>query len=42
MGEPQKFVGALLHDAFSPGKTPSLKAKLPLAYLDMPAAFPPD
>ena len=38
IGDPQKFLGALLHNAFTSGKTPSPKAKLPLAYLDMPAA----
>ena len=35
VGDPQKFLGALLHNAFTSGKNPSLKAKLPLAYLDM-------
>ena len=38
VGDPQKFLGALLHNAFTSGKTPSPKAKLPPAYLDMPAA----
>ena len=36
--DPQKFLGALLHNAFTSGKTPSPKAKLPPAYLDMLAA----
>ena len=38
--DPQKFLGALLHNAFTSGKNPSLKAKLPLVYLDMPATSP--
>ena len=33
----QVFLGALLHNTFSSGKTPSPKAKLPPVYLDMPA-----
>ena len=37
VGDPQKFLRALLHNAFTSGKTPSPKAKLPPAYLDMPA-----
>ena len=37
VGDPQKFLEALLHNAFTSGKTPSLKAKL-LPYLDMPGA----
>ena len=40
VGDPQKFLGALLHNAFTSGKNPSLKAKLPPAYLDMPATSP--
>ena len=40
MEHPQKFLGALLHNAFTSGKNPSLKAKLPPAYLDMLAASP--
>ena len=40
MGDPQKFLRALLHNAFTSGKNPSLKAKLPPAYLDMPATSP--
>ena len=35
--DPQKFLGALLHNAFTSRKNPSPKAKLPPAYLDMPA-----
>ena len=37
VGDPQKFLGALLQNAVTSGKDPSLKAKLPLAYLDLPA-----
>ena len=40
VGDPQKFLGALLHNAFTSGKNPSPKAKLPPAYLDMPATSP--
>ena len=40
MGDPQKFLGALLHNAFTSGKNHSPKAKLPPAYLDMPATSP--
>ena len=40
VGDPEKFLGALLHNAFTSGKNPSLKAKLPPAYLDMPATSP--
>ena len=40
MRDPQKFLGALLHNAFTSSKNPSPKAKLPPAYLDMPATFP--
>ena len=40
MGDPQKFLGALLHNAFSSGKNLSPKAKLLPAYLDMPATSP--
>ena len=36
--DPQKFLGALLHNAYISGKTPSPKAKLLLAFLDMPVA----
>ena len=37
IGDPQKFLGALLQNAITSGKDPSPKAKLPLAYLDLPA-----
>ena len=40
VGDPQKFLGALLHNAFTSGKNPFPKAKLPPAYLDMPATSP--
>ena len=40
VGDPQKFLGALLHNAFTSGKNPSPKAKLLPAYLDMPATSP--
>ena len=40
VGDPQKFLGALLHNAFTSGKNLSPKAKLPPAYLDMPATSP--
>ena len=40
VGDPQKFLGALLHNAVTSGKDPSPKAKLPLAYLDLPATSP--
>ena len=36
VGDPQKFLRALLHNAFSSGKNVSPKVKLPPAYLDMP------
>ena len=36
VGDPQKFLGALLQSAVTSGKDPSPKAKLPLAYLDLP------
>ena len=39
---PQKFVGALLHNAFQARDKPSPKAKLPLAFLDHPMKFPFD
>ena len=38
--EPQKFLRALLHNAFTSRKNPSPKAKLPPVYLDMPATSP--
>ena len=37
VGDPQKFLGALLQNTITSGKDPSPKAKLPLAYLDLPA-----
>ena len=37
VGDPQKFLRALLQNAVTSGKDPSPKAKLPLAYLDLPA-----
>ena len=40
MGDPQKFVGALLHNAVTSGKDPSPKPKLPPAYLDLLATSP--
>ena len=40
VGDPQKFLGALLHNAATSRKDPSLKAKLPPAYLDLPATSP--
>ena len=40
MGDPQKFFGALLQNAITSGKDPSPKAKLPPAYLDLPATSP--
>ena len=42
MGHPQKFVGALLHNAFQAGDTISLITKLSPAYLDHPTKFPID
>ena len=40
IGNPQKFLEALLHNAFSSGKSASPKAKLPPACLNMPAYSP--
>ena len=40
VGDPQKFLRVLLHNAFTSGKNPSPKAKLPPAYLDMLATSP--
>ena len=40
VGHPQKFLGALLQNAVTSGKDPSPKAKLPPAYLDLPAMSP--
>ena len=40
VSHPQKFLGALLQNAATSGEDPSLKAKLPPAYLDLPATSP--
>ena len=40
VGDPQVFLGALLHNAYTSGKRPSPKAKLPPAFLDRPAEHP--
>ena len=40
VGDPQKFLGAFLHNAFTSGKNLSPKAKLLLVYLDMLATSP--
>ena len=40
VGDPQKFLGALLQSAVTSGKDPSPKAKLPPAYLDLPTTSP--
>ena len=40
VGDPQKFLGALLQNAVTSGKDPSPKAKLQLAYLDLPVTSP--
>ena len=37
VGDPQKFLRALLQSTVTPGKDPSPKVKLPLVYLDLPA-----
>ena len=37
VGDPQKFLGALLQSTVTPGKDPSPKVKLPPVYLDLPA-----
>ena len=42
VGHPQKFVGALLHNAFQARDKPSPKAKLPPAFGDHPMKFPID
>ena len=42
VGHPQRFVGALLHNAFPAGDKPSPKVKLPPAFLDYPTKFPID
>ena len=40
VGHPQKFLRALLQNAITSGKDPSLKAKLLPAYLDLPTTSP--
>ena len=40
VGDPQKFLGALLQNAVTSGKDPSPKAKLPPGYLDLLATSP--
>ena len=40
VGDPQVFLGALLHNACTSGKGPSPKAKLPPASLDRPVGHP--
>ena len=40
VGDPQVFLGALLHNAYTSGKGPSPKAKLPPVFLDRPAEHP--
>ena len=40
VGDPQVFLGALLHNAYTSGKGPSPKAKLPPAFLDRLAEYP--
>ena len=40
VGDPQVFLGALLHNAYTSGKGPSPKAKLPPAFLDRPVDHP--
>ena len=40
VGDLQVFLGALLHNAYTSGKEPSPKAKLPPAFLDRPAGHP--
>ena len=40
VGDPQKFLGALLQNAVTSGKDPSPKAKLLPVYLDLPATSP--
>ena len=42
VSHPQRFVGALLHNAFPVRDKPSPKAKLPPAFLDHPTKFPID
>ena len=38
--DPQVFLGAQLHNAYTSGKGPSPKAKLPPAFLDRPVGHP--
>ena len=40
VGDPQVFLGAQLHNAYTSGKGPSPKAKLPPAFLDRSAGHP--
>ena len=40
VGHPQRFVGALLHSAYSTGDKPYPKAKLPPAFMDQSSKFP--
>ena len=40
VGDPQKFLGALLQNTVTSGKDPSPEAKLPPAYLDLPSTSP--
>ena len=40
VGDPQVFLGAQLHNAYTSGKGPSAKAKLLPAFLDRPAGHP--
>ena len=40
VGDPQVFLGGQLHNAYTSGKGPSSKAKLPPAFLDRPAGHP--
>ena len=40
VGDPQVFLRPQLHNAYTSGKGPSPKAKLPLAFLDRPAGHP--
>ena len=42
VGHPQRFMGALLHNAFPARYKTSPKAKLPLVFLDHPTKFPID
>ena len=42
IGHPQRFIGALLHNAFPAGDKPSFKVKLSPAFLGQPTKFPID